>query len=107
MELMFSSRYVGAQLQVLDDRLERLMRVYFAFHLRAFGRRAEVEFYKLRENRSHINPLYFHLKLPFVSLFNDVAQEVITSGTSQMSYVVPVTTGKVFGKSIYRIGGVR
>ena len=110
MELLFNTTRIGAQLQVWDYAPEIRSMVCFGLHLRACGRRIEVEFYITEEARRNVlsqTRLYFHIRLPFVWINNDTRQEVITSSTTLKTYVVPVTVGKVFRKSIYRIKRIK
>ena len=97
---MLNTRFLGFQTQVWSDKMEmRIHRVYFALHLRVWKKVYIVELY-----RTETDPyLFFHVTLPFFAINNDVRLERVTSGTSPAYYAVPVTIGKIFWKSIYKI----
>ena len=44
----------------------------------------------------------FHINLPYFSIMNDEMQESVSIGTDPMYRIVPVVTGKLFGKRIGR-----
>ena len=99
MEIFLSTSLVGGHMQIYDDRPEmRIRRVWFALHLRVRRWKCEMEFYRTEVDR----PLYFHIKLPFFWVNNDVSQEVRTSVSTGEPVVMPVTIGKVLWKKIYR-----
>ena len=102
MKLYFSTKRVRFEIRIMDFDCTRAAYYYFGLFIRFRNHELIVDVYRPKSQE-----LLYHIKLPFISIMNDMERKVFevkngTMGCGVRCTAMPVVTGRVFGKELNR-----